>query len=145
MLLIKTTIGPSFLHGNGLFTTESIKKGDFIWQYHPNLDRRLTAEEVLKLPEKSQDFLTIYAYKSNISGLYLLCADHARHMNHSESANCGELYIKGNPESFTVALRDISAGEELTEDYSSFEDLSDPDNILLARSRILLHKDPRLK
>lgn len=145
MLLIKTTIGPSFLHGTGLFTINPIKQGDIVWQYHLGLDQRLTAEELVILPEMTQDFLTTYAYKSNISGLYLLCCDHARHMNHSESPNCGERYVTGHSESFTVALRDITAGEELTEDYSSFEDLDDPDNLLLIRSRAQLLKDPRLK
>lgn len=89
----------------------------------------------------------MYCYKSRISGLYLLCGDHARHMNHSDAPNCGELHTRFSPESKTVALRDIASGEELTEDYASFEDLDDPDNVLLARSRALQQqfKDPRLK
>jgi len=49
-----------------------------------------------------------------------LCADNAKHMNHSDSPNVvnGE---DGDGVETNVAARDIEAGEELTCDYYSFD------------------------
>jgi SET domain-containing protein len=48
----------------------------------------------------------------------------------------------------TRALRDIDVGEELTDDYSSFEDDHDCDNLLswlIDRLRLVDEEDPRDK
>jgi hypothetical protein len=47
---------------------------------------------------------------------YIYCSDNAKYFNHSETPN-----IKDSPAGqFSVAIRDIKAGEELTCNYNDF-------------------------
>jgi hypothetical protein len=54
------------------------------------------------------------------SGLYVLCGDDARFLNHSENPNCFDFY-SGEEQDITVAERDIYLGEELTCNYALFD------------------------
>ena len=63
MLLIKTKIQESRIHGIGLFADEFIPKGTEIWKFTPGFDMKFTREEILKFPE----FLQIYIY-TNMHG-----------------------------------------------------------------------------
>jgi hypothetical protein len=57
----------------------------------------------------------MYCYLSP-EGIYVFCGDNAKFMNHSTDPNCDD------PEGrYTVANRDIEAGEELTSDYTTFD------------------------
>lgn len=118
MLIVKTFVKDSGIHGLGCFAGEDIKQGQLVWRFDQGIDLVFTEEEVKKLPNPFQEFLKIYAYSpmSESSKTYILCADHARHMNHSESPNLSE-----TPDGNNIALRDIKMGEELTCDYTAFD------------------------
>lgn len=120
MLLVRTRLGASFIHGIGLFADEPIRRDTVIWRYNPRIDIRLTAEEIEDLSEASKEQMRRYSYREKQSGLYVLCGDDARFFNHSPAPNCIDLYdgISGD---VTVALRDIEPGEELTCDYAMFD------------------------
>ena len=55
-----------------------------------------------------------HAYMAD--GAICLCADNARHINHSDNPN---VHV-GDENAFDYALRDIAAGEEITENYLRF-------------------------
>ena len=40
MLVVKTYINKSKIHGFGLFAGENIKKGTVIWKFNPVIDRK---------------------------------------------------------------------------------------------------------
>lgn len=120
MLRVKTRLSPSGIHGIGLFAAESIPKGTVLWGFDPPLDERFTPEEVAGMPPMMKTFLARYAYSDR--GTLVLCGDHARFMNHSPTPNCGNDPTR----QFTLALRDIAAGEELTDDYATMEDSWEP-------------------
>ena len=63
-----------------------------------------------------QSYLDVYAYLSE--GVYVLCGDHARFMNHAAEPNTVE---EG---SLCLAARDIAVGEELTCNYFNFDELA---------------------
>src|SRR5262249_31113563 len=65
------------------------------------------------LPPVYRTFVDKYAYV-DVESTHVLCWDHAKYVNHSCLPNCQ----KGQAE-FEVAVRDISAGEELRSDYAS--------------------------
>lgn len=120
MLLVKSFLKFSEIHGVGCFTAEDIKAGQVVWKLDPLFDVEFD-EDILKSSGASvAEFLKTYAY-GQVNGskkTYILCGDHSRHMNHSENPN---LIEAGNGNALNVALRDIKAGEELTCDYNSFD------------------------
>lgn len=120
MLLVRTRLGQSLIHGIGLFADEPIPKDTIIWRFHPRIDIRMSEEEIRELSPASQDQMRRYSYREKHSGLYVLCGDDARFFNHTASPNCIDLY-DGVSGDVTIALRDIEAGEELTCDYALFD------------------------
>lgn len=118
MLVVKTHLKYSDIHGLGCFAGEDIKKGQLVWRFDQGIDLIFTDDDLKNLPSSFGEFLQIYAYSplSDNKKTYILCADHARHMNHSEDPNLLE-----TPEGNNVALRDIKRGEELTCDYRQFD------------------------
>lgn len=118
MLIVKTQLKYSEIHGLGCFADEDIKKGQIVWRFDEGIDLIFTEEQLKQLPSSFKEFLKVYAYSpmSEAEKTYILCADHARHMNHSENPNLDE-----TPEGLNVALRDIKKGEELTCNYKQFD------------------------
>lgn len=122
MLLVKTFVGPSSIQGLGCFAAEDITKGQLVWRFDSTVDLIFTEEELKTFPAAFISFLKTYAYTpiDTKTRNYILCADHARHMNHSRDPNLLE-----TPEGMNVAGRDIKAGEELTCDYHQFDQDAD--------------------
>ena len=118
MLLVKTYLAPSTIHGTGLFAAEPIAKGTVIWRFDERVDRRFAKAEREALPEPAHSFLMTYSYPEVLGGdTYILDGDHARFMNHSETPNTDCVVD-------TITTRDVAAGEELLCDYREF----DPDH-----------------
>jgi SET domain-containing protein len=115
MFLVPVRLGRSPIHGFGVFATQPIPAGTRVWEFTDGVDYRIPAADVLRCHEPWRTELLTYAYRES-SGDYILCGDSARFMNHNEEPSCddsGDLY--------TVSLRDIAPGEELTCDYRSFD------------------------
>jgi hypothetical protein len=114
MLLVKTRLGPSTIHGIGVFADEDIRKGTIVWSFNPLIDKALTDEEIEGLPALAQEFIKIYGFWRD--DLCVLCGDYGMFVNHSSTPNLE------SPEDQSIALRDIRKGEELTEDYDNYDD-----------------------
>lgn len=115
MLLVKTELKLSPIHGFGVFAAEFITKGTRIWQYVNGVDYRISKEFVASLPKITRD--TILHYSAFWGGGYVISADDSRFINHSFTPN---LITYLEPD-IDVALKDIKIGEELTEDYREFD------------------------
>jgi hypothetical protein len=120
MLRVKAYIAPSGIHGIGLFAGEPIKKGSVVWGFDPPVDQRFSPQDVKGMSPEMKTFLSRYAYSDR--GTLVLCGDHARFMNHSPEPTCGN----DPSRQYTLALRDIAQGEELTDDYVTMEDSWEP-------------------
>lgn len=115
MFLIHTCVKPSRIHGMGVFAAEDIPAGTLIWIYNEKVDWRMSEDDLSRFPEPFQSRMRDYSYRLP-SGDYVFCGDNAKFMNHSTDPNCDD------PEGrYTVANRDIEAGEELTSDYTTFD------------------------
>lgn len=149
MLFIKAKVSPSPIHGLGAFAEEPVAKGTLVWKFVPKFDEKLTLEDILGLPKLGQIHLAIHAYKSKKSGLYVFATDSAKYFNHSEKPNCETRVEDGEDEDLTYASRDIAPGEELTVNYSGFEnDYGMEENVLEEIFKMYDLKDevdPRLK
>jgi hypothetical protein len=117
MLLVHTTIGPSSIHGTGLFAAEEIRRGTRTWELVPDLDLIIPKSELSRLSPPALEQLLHYAYLNSNDG-YVLCFDDARFCNHSFQPNI-KFFEGCNP--YEIADRDIEPGEELTVNYAELE------------------------
>ncbi|MBC8206825.1 MAG: SET domain-containing protein [Kiritimatiellales bacterium] len=98
--------------GCGVVATRDIPKGTITWVLDP-LDRIFNPQQMAELPDPCRETLLKYSYR-NRHGEYVFCWDNTRFMNHSFTPNCITTAYN-----FELAVRDIAAGEELTNDYGS--------------------------
>lgn len=113
MLLVKTYLDKSPIHGLGVFAAEFIAKGAKIWRFVEGFDRCYTPGQFAKLPKPARDFLKDYAYR--VDGEVLFTVDNDHHMNHAENPNT---VLRGG---YVIAAQDIARGVEITNDYREFD------------------------
>ena len=115
MFVIKTRVGPSSIHGNGVFACENVAIGEPVWRFHPPFDQILSERDIAELPKAAREYLEMYAYtSSDLGGQLVLSGDHARFLNHSDDPN-----TEARP-FLSIARRSIAPGEEITCDYGAF-------------------------
>lgn len=119
MLLVKTKIGRSKIHGIGLFADQFIPKGTVTWKYDPEFDVGFSQKEIDSMPQLQKDYMLYYCYLDKKVKKYILCADNQKFINHSNKKE--GINISSTPRE-DVAARDIEAGEELLCDYNLFDD-----------------------
>lgn len=123
MLLVETYLAPSPIHGIGLFAAKRIEQGAIIWEFLPRFDQELSEEEIGRLSEPCREAVLNYAYYNARKKRFVLCANDARFMNHSDHPNTVSVgFETGEEEGRTIAAHDILPGEEITEDYRSFDE-----------------------
>jgi SET domain-containing protein len=113
MLLVKTYLDKSPIHGLGVFAGEFIRKGTKVWRFVEGFDRAYTPKQFARLPKPARDYLRQHAYRVDGEILYTIDNDH--HMNHSDKPNT---FLHNG---YAIAARDIRKGEEITNDYREFD------------------------
>jgi hypothetical protein len=108
--------------GYGIVALKPIPKGTITWVLD-KLDRIFSPEQVRAMDPLYQQVLDKYTYR-NSEGNHILCWDNARFVNHSSHANCLTTAYE-----FEIAIRDIAAGEELTDDYG-YLNLEEPFEVI---------------
>lgn len=96
--------------GYGVVATEFIPAGTITWVLD-KLDREFSPKEFEAMHPLYQNILDTYSFRNN-KGNLILCWDHGRYVNHSFNSNCLTTAYD-----FEIAIRDINAGEQLTDDY----------------------------
>jgi hypothetical protein len=111
----------SSVHGTGIVSTESIKKGTKIIQY---IGEKITKKEGDK---RSEERIRKFLNKKNEGSVYIFelnkkydidgspLYNKARYINHSCKPNCEVEIIKN--EIWIISIKDISYGDELNYDY----------------------------
>jgi hypothetical protein len=108
--------------GYGVVALKPIPRGTITWALD-KLDRIFSPDVVRGMDDLYQKVLDKYTYR-NAQGNYILCWDNARFVNHSSHANCLTTAYE-----FEIAVRDIAAGEELTDDYG-YLNLEEPFHVI---------------
>ena len=120
MMLIRTRVAPSGIHGMGLFTVEAVAKGTPVWRFEPGFDHDFSPDQFAALPALAREHTRWFCFVSKVNGHVILSGDHACFINHSQTPNTGAP-ANAKPSVTTTALRDIAAGEELFCDYWSYD------------------------
>jgi uncharacterized protein len=123
MLLVKTALTASSIHGFGVHATEPVAKGTEVWRFQEGFDLEKTPEEVAALPEIVQEWFKRFAYLDHHFDRYILSFDHARFINHSDDPNIRPDYEKHRC-AVGIAVREIRKDEELTINYREIEHVS---------------------
>ena len=110
LMKIQVRVGPSRIAGQGLFAIEPLKKGTRIMQY---IGEKISSRERARRLAAGNVYIFHLTYRYAIDGETL--ENTARYINHSCDPNCE---VEKTPDSiWIVALREITAGEELTYNY----------------------------
>lgn len=119
MMMVRTELRQSSIHGLGVFLREPARAGQLIWRFDSRIDRVFSDLELADLPEITQEFLRTYSTLDAERRLWVLCGDNGRHFNHSDHPSTRSLGIAFGDD---VAAKDLSAGTELTSDYRTICD-----------------------
>ncbi len=81
MMLVKTTLKESDVHGIGVYADQFIPKGTEVWRFTPGFDVKFTREQILNFPPLLQQYLYKYTWRSRKSFLYIFSADNGKQFN----------------------------------------------------------------
>lgn len=115
MMMVETELRQSDIHGTGVFLLEPVRKGELVWRFDSRIDRVYGEADLASLPERTQRFLRTYSTWHEATQLWILCGDHGRHFNHSDTPNTLSLAAGFGDD---VAAEDLPAGAELTTNYA---------------------------
>lgn len=113
MLLVKTYLNQSPIHGLGVFAAETIPKGAKVWCFVEGFDRAWSPRQFARLPKAAQEYVAYYGYR--VDGEILLTVDNDHFINHADDANT---YWR---DGYIRAKRTIAKGEEITNSYRLFD------------------------
>lgn len=119
MLLVRTKLLYSEIHGLGLFADEHIPEGQEVWRFVNGLDSMLPLTIFESLPPLAQAFVRRYGTNESDKGYFTLYGDDARFINHSAHPNL----VWDETRQAMVAAGDICIGEEITENYYDNESI----------------------
>jgi hypothetical protein len=104
--------------GYGLFARKRIGKGTITWT-GDELDQRFSEGQLARMNKACREQVVRFSYVDP-NGMYVLCWDHGRFVNHSCDANC-----LSSGFDFEFAIRDIEPGEQICDDYGLMNLTSD--------------------
>lgn len=124
--------------GYGLFATQPIPCGTITWTLD-HLDRVLSPAAMAHQDPRYREILMKYSFRNN-RGEFIFCWDNGRFINHSFNSNCCL-----TPYNFELAIRDIEAGEELTDDYGYLNIIEPFEALPEGGERTVVHPDDLLR
>jgi len=113
VLTVRHRVGPSSIHGLGVFAMEPVPAGAVVWRYDPMFDVEIPEETVRQFPRDLAEVVYHHAEHLPHLKVYRLGNDADIFMNHSGSPS---LIDSGNE---MMATHDLHIGDELTCDYST--------------------------
>lgn len=138
MYLVTVSIKKSPIDGDGVFAESNIPKDTIVWQYTDGHDKKMTKEEFDSLDAGRKKELQRIAYLSPTTDHWVMPPDNdpACFTNHSpDTFNTSVVVDKTvSDEPIFVANRDISAGEEITNNYLEFDENSTTDKFKWLKS-----------
>ncbi len=122
MFYTKYYLDISSIHGIGLFAGEDIGMGEIIWVPSNEFTLNFTEKELELLHSHKVQVIKHYGYLCKRTGVWNYSSEDSRYINHSENPNV-ELTPCNILKNGIWANKKIKKGEEITQDYSDFEEL----------------------
>jgi uncharacterized protein len=97
----------------GLIAQTLIPKGTKVWEFMPGFDVIIPEAELARLSPIAQTQVIYWAYFDLETREFVLSGDDDRFTNHADEPNTTVI-----DNGYTIANRDIQAGEEITADYN---------------------------
>ncbi len=123
MIHIKYKLDRSHLHGVGLFADENLHKGQLIYSASPLLDVNITQKQFESLSKEEQEEVEWWGFKIPNEDVWHVDFDVSKFINHSYEATATQ--DSNHSDAYLIASRDITVGEELTQNYLEFESIED--------------------
>jgi hypothetical protein len=118
--LVYTRLGPSSIHGVGVFAIVNIPKGTYVFEPDDNPTVKITANEIEALPPSVrrlyEDFCVLKDREYECPTTFNQLTP-SWYLNDSRTPN-----VAADSDLKFYATRDITAGEELTADYGSYSE-----------------------
>ncbi|MFO7607072.1 MAG: SET domain-containing protein [Desulfurivibrionaceae bacterium] len=123
MLTVNTYLGPSRVHGIGLFAAEDIPAGAFVWKFNHHVDKIFKQQDFVAMCRKVDSCCLRHLLNSTYrrGSRYFYLTDNARFINHSDDRD-NIVFLTDFAE---VAKTDIAAHQEILENYNLAYDSSD--------------------
>jgi len=99
--------------GYGVFATQAIAKGSIVY-IKDALEIEISPQKYLQFDQHHQDIVEKYSYIDEL-GNRIVSWDHAKYINHNCDCN-----VMSTGYGFEIAIRDIAANEEITDEYGLF-------------------------
>ncbi|MDN5274450.1 MAG: nuclear protein [Candidatus Saccharibacteria bacterium] len=119
MIHVKYKLKESALHGIGLFSDQDTKQGELIYTASPLLDLNITQQQFDALNQEEKDEVLWWGFFDQPSRMWHVDFDVSKFINHSYDANVTQ--HRDHDEAYLIAARDVTMGEELTQNYLEFE------------------------
>jgi uncharacterized protein len=127
MYKVQVAVNNSDIAGRGVFARQNIVKGTMVWVFTHNNEIEVKVSAHDALPQKTKDRIDKTGYLSPWTSLWIFPPenDPARFTNHSRNNNLSVAFDKSiSPEPYFVANRNIKSGEELTNNYHEFDQIT---------------------
>lgn len=118
MMLIRTYLKSSELHGIGCYASQLIPKGTAVWEYNEVIDRVIDYDWFLNAPKSVQEDILFYGEWEG--EYFVLCGDHGKFFNHDEE-KCNLQLVEVDDTWRLIAKKDIQEDGELLYDYNYFQ------------------------
>lgn len=123
MLHVKYLLNKSAKHGIGLFAGENIKKNTVVYTSSPLLDVNITQEAFDSLTENEKNEIKYWGFFDELNKKWHVDFDVSRFINHSVNPTLTQDPSKND--AYLLTTRDVTIGEELTQNYLEFETKED--------------------
>lgn len=131
MYIVQVEIRDSNIDGKGVFALEPVTKGAIVWRYTEGHDKKMTPRQFDDVDEATKISLQRIAYLSPTTKMWVIPPDDdpACYTNHDpDNFNTSvsfEPVISEEP--LFRANRDIEVGDEITNNYTDFDENSTSD------------------
>jgi len=112
--------------GYGVFATERLPRGTITYVWDP-LEVEIRPEDPRLAEPVLRDKIERYSYIDS-RGVRIVSWDHAKYVNH-----CCQCNTMSTAYGFEIAIRDIEAGEQITDEYGMFN-MPEPMNLSCSRT-----------